>query len=378
MNPTLSAYLDVVRIIAAFLVVAGHMNAYSISGGLLGGIAHHATESVIVFFVLSGFVISYAVSEREQTLRSYILARTSRVYLVAILAVPVTLIADAIGSAKMPSLYFGHSFFNAHTGLGDIALTLTFLNEVWNSHIIIGSNEPFWSLGFEVWYYFIFGAFAFTSGKRRILILLAFILAAGPKIVSYLFIWLIGVATFKIVDRSRRIGRPLFSPVAAIVLFVSTPVFYFALHAHRTVWLGNYAFFGDNFRWNTHTLLVWFYFGTVAIIFALNIISFSALSQTQPEMSVRCRATIHWIAGATFTLYLMHEPIMRSLAAYAPGPVSSLAHVAFIAVGTLLIVYLIAELGERRKQAWRRLLSRLIDLGTSLGLRRSAVQKPTG
>ena len=44
----------------------------------------------------------------------------------------------------------------------------TFTNEIWFSSIRPFSNGPFWSLGYEAWYYAIFGVWTFTRGRRRL------------------------------------------------------------------------------------------------------------------------------------------------------------------------------------------------------------------
>jgi peptidoglycan/LPS O-acetylase OafA/YrhL len=59
---------------------------------------------VDVFFVLSGFVIAFVTTERESDGRSFAIARLARVYSVALPALVVTFVLDAIGRSIKPCL----------------------------------------------------------------------------------------------------------------------------------------------------------------------------------------------------------------------------------------------------------------------------------
>ena len=58
LDPNLSIYLDLLRLVAAFEVVLGHARHF-VMPGLPGFISGHTGEAVAVFFVLSGFVIAF-------------------------------------------------------------------------------------------------------------------------------------------------------------------------------------------------------------------------------------------------------------------------------------------------------------------------------
>ena len=74
MNRDTSIYLDGARFFAALTVVAGHTE-WSFAPGFMPFIReyHLATLAVGIFFVLSGFVIGYAVDRNETDARSYFL-----------------------------------------------------------------------------------------------------------------------------------------------------------------------------------------------------------------------------------------------------------------------------------------------------------------
>jgi peptidoglycan/LPS O-acetylase OafA/YrhL len=74
-----SLYLDCCRFLAAVLDVISHFAPY----GVIAAAPHHwwlrlGRESVIVFFVLSGFVIAYTAERKNTSLRGYCVARSPR------------------------------------------------------------------------------------------------------------------------------------------------------------------------------------------------------------------------------------------------------------------------------------------------------------
>src|SRR3954447_25767284 len=78
LTPTLSLYLDVLRFTAAFAVFISHYAPGYRSGGLFWQFAGFGRTSVLVFFVLSGFVIAYVSQGKESSLQEYALSRLSR------------------------------------------------------------------------------------------------------------------------------------------------------------------------------------------------------------------------------------------------------------------------------------------------------------
>jgi len=65
MTNALSLYLDALRFAAAFTVFLSHYGAGRISGGLFWHFADYGRTAVLVFFVLSGFVIASVPSKPD-------------------------------------------------------------------------------------------------------------------------------------------------------------------------------------------------------------------------------------------------------------------------------------------------------------------------
>ena len=86
LNESVSLYLDLARIAAAMIVLLHHVfqPPYFSSAVHIPG-----RSAVIVFFVISGFVIAYA-SDGRHDWRDYAVARLTRVYSVALPALLLT------------------------------------------------------------------------------------------------------------------------------------------------------------------------------------------------------------------------------------------------------------------------------------------------
>src|SRR5579875_667998 len=92
-----SLYLDATRALAALVVFLVHFSKPQISGGLFWQVAPFGGDAVIVFFVMSGFVIAHATARGERSAATYFVNRAARIYSVAVPAIALTLACDFIG-----------------------------------------------------------------------------------------------------------------------------------------------------------------------------------------------------------------------------------------------------------------------------------------
>lgn len=343
MKPELSLYLDAVRFLAALVVFTSHFAQQRLSGGFLWQTNAYGHQAVAVFFVLSGFVIAYATDTRERDARSYTISRLSRMYSVVLPAVALTVVLDSIGSAWRPDVYNAHWGFANDWTFSRLFTALTFTGEIWSRHVTLGSNAAYWSMGYEVPYYVIFGVALYTPPRWRAAAVLATLLLAGPAIVVSLPLWLGGVAAYHFCKRSTLSART-----------------------------GRWLCFGSAAAWLVYEVLAWrygrplveggTYFRRLELLqdailgplFVAHLIGFNAAAQPLGPWLLRHSRAIRWTAGASFTLYLCHLPIAQFLLACAPWPATDNRTRALVFAGTLLAVFVVAEFTERRKQAWRR------------------------
>jgi len=245
-SPATSQFLDLSRWAAAFFVVFSHVrsivlaNYVDVAGPatplvkavyFFAGFGH---MSVVVFFVISGFLVGGRASLKAAagrfSLLDYALHRFARIYIVLIPALLVGLMLDHLG-ARIDNfgLYTNTSGFHWwmveapitqridwSTLLGNLLMLQTIVVEP------LGSNGPLWSLANEWWYYVIFALaiamFLYRSRATRwvcgcVAAALLWVLPTG--ITFWFALWLLGVAAAVIEQRWR--GWP--APVGLAVLF---------------------------------------------------------------------------------------------------------------------------------------------------------------
>jgi peptidoglycan/LPS O-acetylase OafA/YrhL len=91
----------------------------------------------------------------------------------------------------------------------------------------------------------------------------------------------------------------------------------------------------------------------IAALFSAHVVGFAAVSTTFAPWLERNARAIRWLAGATFSIYLVHLPIMHVVASLSPWPKASPLTLWLILGVTLLVCLIFAELFERRKAIWR-------------------------
>ena len=98
----------------------------------------------------------------------------------------------------------------------------------------------------------------------------------------------------------------------------------------------------------------------VGALFISHIVGFYAISPAFRAIAARIEKPVRWAAGATFTIYLLHLPVAQFLITQTPGPLESGANRAIVLGGTLLVLFILAELTERRKAPWKRAFQALL------------------
>lgn len=319
------------------------------TGGLVWQVVPMMDPAVMIFFVLSGYVIAYTSSTRENNPTSYFVSRAARIYSVVIPALALTLIADQIGSRIEPAIYTPAWDYQP-ANIGNTLACLLFVNRLWFFTVSFGSMASYWSLGYEVWYYVLFGIALFTRGRLRIVLLVMGSLIVGPRILALAPIWVLGAVSYYASKRfrlSKRMGWLLFggSLLAAVVFVLAAlgelgPVLKLAQKSYAERYL-------------------------CALIFAANIVGFEAVSEAFTGITSAVARPVRWLAGMTFTLYLAHLPLAELITALSPlSPRNPLEKIVVIC-GTLAAVALFAEVTERRKKFWHHGIQMLVDGATA-------------
>ncbi len=191
MDKATSLYLDCCRFGAALMVFMFHLLSQPFYSGELS--FPFGRQPVIIFFVISGYVIAYVSDRKERTVRDYALSRLARLYSVVIPALVLAWCLDMAVFRMAPAMLDD----NAHSWpLVRFLVSLLFLNQSWNLTVMAFSNGPYWSLCYEFWYYVIFGAFVFAPGRLRLPLVAFGALMAGPRIMLLFPLWLLEVAAY--------------------------------------------------------------------------------------------------------------------------------------------------------------------------------------
>jgi peptidoglycan/LPS O-acetylase OafA/YrhL len=347
MNRPTSVYLDLLRFMAAATVFLGHVAGLSTTGGLFWQLDSYMAEAVTIFFVLSGFVISYVTGRNENTPGTYVINRAARIYSVALPALALTFVLDTIGRAISPAVYDPAWGTTAADRVTQFVVSVLFAGRLWNLDILPGSCFPYWSLDYEIWYYVLFGLVMFAPRRWLPFLLAATCLVTGPHILLMFPLWLLGVACHRLSTRH--------APGAAFGAVLCCGSAALWLGYEVVVWHTGRPFLVGTFRAEIMQDYI------VGGLFAAHILGFSSFAPS-------CRINlgwlvrpIRWFAGTTFSLYLFHAPIAHFLAAVSPWPTpSSWPHRIVVVGGTFVLVLALAELTERRKEAWRRAITVLI------------------
>lgn len=299
MSPNVSCFLNLLRFLSAVVVVIAHFETtgYSSFVRLSHRVGHF---SVIVFFVLSGYVISYTTMARRRSGTEYVIARLSRIYSVLVPALAITAALYYLGRTLNPDYY--HRFERGHDLLR-LVLSVLNLQEAWWLSAAPPTNLPLWSLAYEFWFYVAFGVFLFARGTVwRLGLLAACVLITGPKIFLLMPVWLLGVLCHRLS------GRVVCSPLAArlsLVALVGLICAHLRYGVDVPMLVGTPPFFFSN----------GFLSDLVAgALVALGLLLVgSAMPAVAPEGGLSRFARFG--ADASFSLYVLHHPLLVFLAA---------------------------------------------------------------
>ena len=317
-------WADVLRFVAASLVVMDHSRdllfltlaeagELSVPWKAFYFLTGFGSEAVIIFFVLSGYWITSAVVRRIDRVdfwRIYLIDRLSRLLIVVVPVLflggvldlaSIELLASRYADGTSGALTVQHPVA-ASLGLSTLLGNLVFLQKL--VFPTFGSNGPLWSLAFEFWYYIWFPSLLLLFTRRRFSIgLLSLALGAlSLGLVEGFCVWLMGSALFYLDARSgksTRAKREGFGWKEVGGLILALGLLGGALVASRlsVPIAGSPLLLGGAF-----SLFFW------------------ALLRLDPPRRRLAVPFARYGAGASFSLYALHFPVILALASLiAPG-----------------------------------------------------------
>ncbi|MDO4319337.1 MAG: acyltransferase [Bacteroidales bacterium] len=341
-------WLDLIRFLAAFLVIASHYRAVflpeysdlmpSQHNPVIFGfyfLTRLGNEAVMIFFVLSGFLVGGKLIERCQNrtfnLTQYTVDRSVRIMLPLISALLLQLIVEIVYDKPIEPLRI----------LGNL---LSLQGIVVNSEIVV-----LWSLSYEVWFYIIAGAIAvWMLAKTKKQIIWSYILIGTSFLVFshlkayYIFIWLTGALVYRHIpiksDTKKIIVSLLFSLMLIPLMQLSSGS---RTSFHVTDILGPHS----------HSIFE-VAFGLLFGVFISQIVVYSP----RHKWSVTLNRIGTKLAAFSYTLYLVHLPL-RDLMFYFGAEKAEvlnsytiILYFAFLLIGLFgsYLIYLIFERNTKK------------------------------
>ena len=298
MPASLSLYLDLVRFLAATAVLLFHLWPQWFPSFPLPWPGHAA---VIVFFVLSGYMIAHAAHQPGTTAGTFIRHRAARILSVAL---PALLLSVAIAplAGTTPIHSSGPMQFDALSFWGRIGASLLFIGQSWNLMLTPPYNPPYWSLCYEVWYYAMYGLWMFAPRRWRLPAVLLAALCAGPKILLLAPVWLLGVLVWHL---RHRLPSSAAAPVFFGCMMAAFLLFWFDVGVLlRERMLAHWPQASQ--RLNESALFLGDYLMGIAV--AGNFLGAAALGQRMRAL-FRLDQAIRLAASYTFSIYLYHMPL---------------------------------------------------------------------
>ncbi len=338
-----SVFLNIIRIVAAELVVVSHfittyqpmaLNSFYI-GGLLGGIG------VFLFFAISGFLISYSVLQKLQTkqysFRHYFVDRFSRIY--SGLVPAMVFVGVVAGGIYFTNRIYYNYLAGLHSppGLQSLIATLTMTMSYPNSALnaassllnlpnslqsasAFGFDSVLWSLGVEWWIYMFFGWLVIGSlgcfGERQqhkaykalfvvIAALLSFIIIGlSWDYSAFIVVWFAGVLMMLLISNPtawKMLSNSAVTKISVVLLFV-------ALTAAAYEGYKIYSVTHESFSLSLGLVLTACVFFCITVINSKNIPSVSNFL-----LKKRVAAYSAALAGFSYTLFLIHYPFILFL-----------------------------------------------------------------
>lgn len=348
-------WLDALRFIAAFMVLLSHarntffpafgdlpvgqQNIFSMAFTMFCRMGH---EAVIVFFVLSGFLVGGRGFERMKNdtmnVGSYAIDRFARI-------IPPLL--AAIIFYYITSLVIPGTPFSWVTAIGN----LFSLQGICCKSLV----SPFWSLSYEVWFYIILGALAVLLKAKKdgkiILGLIVFVAATSVFVLGlkmhYLLIWMMGAVAY--------LARPQKKSKWVLILSL------FGLFASILYWQLSKDTKSIEFAVeSTNEQLVELIMSLMVCLLIQQVLLF----EPSRKVSKWIEKKIGGMAKFSYTLYLSHRIVFLWIIAFVwpkdscQFTVLGILHFLIIIVTTLFTCWLLYLISERYSPALKKYMKK--------------------
>lgn len=322
-RPWSSVHLNAIRGAAALIVLLGHtrslfFSSFTASSGPTTQAANYVArgnrstvgeEAVIIFFVLSGYLVGGSVIRSIKngtwSWKSYLFKRITRLWVVLLPALLFGILLDILGMHLLGSTTSIYAAPSSTLVPHDLAARLSWKVIIANATFLqgilsptAGTNNSLWSLAYEWWYYLQFPLLVLTFSKTTKPSLRLFYLAAllgsavfvGREIVDLFPTWLLGAAIAALPPA--KLAKKLAIPLLTFAILCLVLVKMFDISKYLSAWVAAISF---------------------------SVILFCAVRQR----GVCTNAVYRRVAGfldISYTLYLIHLPLAIFICALVDRP----------------------------------------------------------
>lgn len=356
MTKHFSIYLDLLRLSAAIAVFLSHITIMG-NPSLWMLKVFPAHEAVILFFVLSGYVIAFVVYDKKETSKDYIVNRIARIYSVVIPAILITLVSFSVCLyLELPLL----SWFDDKLSSPIYTVTTVFfmLHQSWQQ-VFFYTNEAIWSIAFEMFYYLLFACFVYLGGAKRVIAIILACLLMGPNILFYAPLWYIGVIAWRVNKKflmSLKVASlGSFLTLIIIIGFILGIGESHALSLTKAIFP---TFLLSSFNPQTQNII---YDYALAIIIGLHFISVHSLSRYKAFFPAVLAKSIKKAAGCTFSLYLYHLPLLYLITVLISAREYMFLHGFVVLIILPMIIYGLSLITENKKYVLKQGILKLMS-----------------
>lgn len=340
-----SLTLDLLRAVAAQMVCVGHAINFFI-GGWPKTIPYMQNVGVLLFFIISGFLIAHTLVARSENpdygFGHFVIDRFARIYSGLIPALIFIVVVDAVVIHLTGDQTIAR-YYDLKTLVANLFMLESYRG-FWQSLLrwpAFGSGSPLWTLGIE-WHIYMFVGAVFFMFKmpHSIPYLIPIALFFGQTPIYFMLgsfqpdgvgrglflLWLGGAAAYMV-------ARTVFIPrLPAIAMAGLGAAIFIAITPAHT----EYSLIG-------YPLLLAAVFGLITATQASHVIT-----------SSRINKMVTFFADYSFSLYLIHHTIMYGMSVVFPE--RGLWIFSFAVCLSNLVAIAIAAIGERHHRTWSQYL----------------------
>jgi peptidoglycan/LPS O-acetylase OafA/YrhL len=303
-NNSASVYLDTLRLLFAQLVVIGHGASFFSVLSFLHPPNFPWIQSIAVvgFFWLSGFLICYSIightkRNKNYGFLNYFIARFSRIYSAFIPSFLFVLIFDGLFQWTHPGVYGFTSSYDFSVAGKNLLMLHKFPIPAISSPMF-GSGSTWWTLGIEWWMYMFFG-WAILMAKPK-----------TPRVLFYGVLLLFSIVPLNYALRGNAItgmGLSLVWFIATLFPFAKDVVNKYVTTTFQILFSFIFLSF-SMYRYRScgdpYDFIGSLYLGLFVLV------STCYAGNSTAHISVYLQNIIRFVAGYSFTLFLIHYSIL--------------------------------------------------------------------